>query len=51
MCGNCLGLIAAREQELADEQGRLVEKPYFTDEPRQAEVVPISKIQKPKKES
>ncbi len=40
----CLGLIAARERELADEQGRVVEKPYFTDEPRQAEVVPISKI-------
>ena len=45
----CLGLIAARERELAEAQGRVVEKPYFTDEPRPAEVVPISKIQKPKK--
>jgi hypothetical protein len=45
----CLGLIAARERELADEQGRIVEKPYFTDEKPAAEVVPISKIQRPGK--
>ena len=47
----CLGLISARERELADEQGRVVEKPYFTDEPRQAKVVPISKIQKPERDN
>jgi hypothetical protein len=47
----CLGLIAARERELANEQGRVVEKPYYTDEPRQAKVVPISKIKKPDKDS
>ena len=46
----CLGLISARERELADEQGAIVEQPHFTDAPRQAEVVPISKIQKPTKE-
>lgn len=43
----CFGLISARERELADEQGRVVEKPYFTDEKPAAEVVPISKIKKP----
>lgn len=46
----CLGLISARERELADEQGRVVEKPYFIDQPKQAEVVPISRIQKVKKD-
>ena len=45
----CLGLISARERELADDQGRAVEKPYYTDAPRQAEVVPISNIKRPKK--
>ena len=45
----CLALIAARERELADEQGRAVEKPYYTDAPREAEVVPITKIRKPEK--
>ncbi len=28
----CLGLISVRERELADSQGRGVEKPYFTDQ-------------------
>ena len=46
---DCLGLISARERELADAQGRAVEKPYYADEPRQAEVVPIGKIQKREK--
>ncbi len=46
----CLGLIAARERELAESQGRVVEKPYYTDQRQQnAEVVPMSSIQKPKK--
>ncbi len=41
---NCLGLIAARERELADEAGVPVEKPYFSDEKPAAEVVPIDRI-------
>jgi hypothetical protein len=45
----CLGLISARERELADEQGRVVEKPYYSGEKPAAEVVPISKIQRSKK--
>jgi hypothetical protein len=40
----CLGLIAARERELADLAGAVVEKPHFTDEPRAAKVVPIAGI-------
>ncbi len=46
----CFGLISARERELADEQGRVVEKPYFTDEQKPAEVVPIASIKKQPKE-
>ena len=44
----CLGLIAAREKELADEQGRGGERPYYADEPPRAKVVPMSKIGRPK---
>jgi nicotinamide riboside kinase len=48
----CLGLITAREKELADEAGRTVqERPYFVDEPQQTKVVPISKIGKTNKET
>ena len=44
---NCLGLITAREKELADESGRTVEeRPYFVDEPPKSKVVPISSIGK-----
>ena len=43
----CLGLISARERELADAQGRAMERPYFIDEPRSEKVVPISSISKP----
>jgi hypothetical protein len=47
----CLALISARERELADAQGRVVEKPYYTDQRQQnAEVVPMSKIRKPGKD-
>lgn len=42
----CLALIAAREKELADEQGRGGERPYFTDEPQTTKVVPIAGIGK-----
>ncbi len=48
----CLGLITAREKELADDAGRSVrERPYFVDEPPQAKVVPISNIGKVDRES
>ncbi len=43
----CLGLISARERELADARGRTMEKPYYTDQKRAAEVVPISSIKTP----
>jgi len=43
----CLGLISARERELADARGRTMEKPYYTDSQRVAEVVPISSIKTP----
>ena len=42
----CLALIAAREKELADAQGRGGERPYFTDEPQSAQVVPIAGLGK-----
>ena len=40
----CLGLISARERELADAVGIPVEKPYYADEKPAAEVVPINNI-------
>jgi hypothetical protein len=41
----CLGLITAREKELADAAGRTAqERPYFVDEAPATKVVPISKI-------
>lgn len=41
----CLGLITAREKELADANGRTAkERPYFVDEPQTTKVVPISNI-------
>jgi hypothetical protein len=45
----CLMLISARERELADAQGRSVERPYYTDEPQAAQVVPIAGLGKRKK--
>ena len=42
----CLGLISAREKELADEQGRGGERPYYADQPQAAQVVPIAGIGK-----
>ena len=45
----CLGLITAREKELADEAGRTVEeRPYYVDEPPKTKVVPITNIGKAK---
>lgn len=42
----CFTLIAAREKELADEQGRCQERPYYADEHRASTVVPITSIGK-----
>ncbi|MCG8427762.1 MAG: segregation and condensation protein A [Chromatiales bacterium] len=42
----CLGLITARERELADEAGAIVEKPYFTDQPRSEKVVSFPSVKK-----
>lgn len=39
----CFALISAREMELAEEAGLAQERPYFSDEPNKAKVVPISK--------
>jgi hypothetical protein len=44
---HCLRLISARERELADDQGRSPERPYYADEPQAAQVVPIAGIGKP----
>ncbi len=45
----CLNLISARERELADDQGRAGERPYYADEPQSAQVVPIAGLGKGKK--
>jgi len=44
----CLGLISAREKELADAQGRTGERPYYADEPQSAQEVPIAGLGKGK---
>jgi len=46
----CLGLISAREKELADAQGRVAERPYYADQPQTSTVVPIGRIGKSKKQ-
>ncbi|MCB1802012.1 MAG: segregation and condensation protein A [Gammaproteobacteria bacterium] len=46
---HCLGLISARERELADAAGVAQERPYFSDEKRAADVVPIARIGKAEK--
>jgi hypothetical protein len=45
---NCLGLISARERELADAAGIGQERPYFTDEKPAATVVPMPRVGKRK---
>ena len=47
---NCLGLIAARERELADAAGVAQERPYYTDDPaaQASRVVPITQISRRK---
>lgn len=45
----CLGLITAREKELADGEGRTAEeRPYYVDEPPKTKVVSIGSIGKSK---
>jgi hypothetical protein len=46
---HCLALISARERELADAQGRALERPYYADEPQTAQVVPITGLSTGKK--
>ena len=41
---HCLALISARERELADIAGVAEERPFYVDERRPADVVPISRI-------
>ncbi len=44
----CLALIAAREQEMAKEQGRdIKERPRFTDEPKTEKIVSLASLTKP----
>jgi hypothetical protein len=45
---NCLALISAREKELADAEGRGGERPYYTDEPQGAQVVPMGGLSRKK---
>ncbi len=40
----CLGLITARERELAEDAGIKPERPYYTDEKPAATVVPMEQI-------
>jgi len=42
----CLALISAREKEMADADGRGGERPYYSDEPQAARVVPITGLGK-----
>ncbi|QGU31551.1 segregation and condensation protein A [Thermochromatium tepidum] len=42
----CLGLIAAREQELALEQGRGGERPYYSDERPDVQLVAFDTIKR-----
>ena len=42
----CLGLIAARERELADAAGAAMEKPYFTDDVQAVKTVSINQLKK-----
>jgi hypothetical protein len=44
----CLGLISARERELADAAGVAQERPYFVDEKPAAEVVSINSLSRKK---
>jgi hypothetical protein len=43
---SCLGLIAARERELAEAQGRGGERPYYADEHRDVQLVPLDTLKR-----
>jgi len=45
---DCLGLISARERELADVSGIKPERPYFTDDPSAAQVISIDRLSRKK---
>lgn len=45
----CLGLIVARERELAEDAGITQERPYYADQPQGAKVVAMSNIGRNKK--
>lgn len=40
----CLGMIATREKELAEAQGRGGERPVYADQPQTVQIVPIDQI-------
>lgn len=42
----CFALIAAREKELADLDGRGGERPYYTDEPPATQVVSVAGLKR-----
>ncbi|MGD2082952.1 MAG: segregation and condensation protein A [Chromatiales bacterium] len=46
----CLGLIAARERELADAAGIPEERPHYADEPQTASVVSFTSVRKQRPE-
>jgi hypothetical protein len=45
----CLGLISARERELADAVGIPMEKPHYADDVQAAQVVNINRLRKNRK--
>jgi len=47
----CLGLISARERELADAAGIKPERPYYSDDTTAAQVVSIDRLSRKKKPS
>jgi len=42
----CLGMIAMREKELADAQGRGGERPHFADEAKDVHLVPFPELKR-----
>lgn len=45
---HCLALISARERDLAAQQGRGGERPYYADQPQTAQVVSMAGLKKGK---
>ncbi|MCP4286783.1 MAG: segregation and condensation protein A [Gammaproteobacteria bacterium] len=45
----CLGLITARERELAESAEVVAERPFYADNPQAAKVIPMSSIGRHKK--